>query len=247
MNHINIKNIDEQDKEKISNDSFFIVLSSKDKIGKNILTEQIIDNIYRPKLLSIFKILQNVGIDFNNFSLLGDTQINNTDIVSIVLANKKITSNPLDYINIGKLGDYTIWKSIPGKEYSALGNILSIGKPSYFATSVINNKFLVNYNGNTKYTFDIFTNNITPEYMIDIYGNPLLWGNIIYGKNVTLDKALNPWFKNKIIPELNTNNTNNVNVNESFYAKDKVFTKLNIVYFTLLIIVVVMMLKQWYN
>lgn len=236
MNHISIKNIDDNVKE-ISNDSFFIVIWFENKTG----IENIIGNIYKPRLLSIFQILKNEGINLNNFSFVGDLQIDNIDKIPIVMVNKKITADPLDYINIGNISnsEYIIWKPLSMKGYSGIGNIVSLEKPSLKAISTIDNNFLINYNGDINKKFNIFTKN-EPDYMIDIYGNPLLWGNIINGEKVSLFKAQDPWFNDKEQIKLDI-------VKEQFdvNSDNNSFSKFNLAYFLLLVIVVIMLLKQW--
>ena len=139
-----------------------------------------VDGIWKLVLSTLFHILYINKITPNNFAPVGDIWLPTPTLpkeLSILLVNtdKSLSSFPIDYVKLDTYTDVNIWKPICPQGYQEIGLIASNTKPSTKAIKVINNKFLIEYNGelivkgrNTNMNdFNFLSNIESKKYTID--------------------------------------------------------------------------------
>ena len=139
-----------------------------------------VDGIWQLVLPTIFHTLYINKVNPDNFAPVGDIWLPSPSLpkelsILLVNTNKTFSAFPIDYIKLDSYTNFNIWKPLCPIGYQEIGLIASTTKPSVRAIKVINNKYLIEYNGdisvkgrNTNMNdFNLLSNIESKKYTID--------------------------------------------------------------------------------
>lgn len=205
------------------------------------------------KLISkISDILCINGIDPLTFAPIGD--VGDQPMKSIIYVNTdpEISREPIGYIPIKS----NVWKPIAPKGFRALNNIISVKKPSVKSTRTINKRLLSKhkdqYTINKKKISKLMEKlRFNDENIVSKSTNCCInpW-KTIYGRTVSLTESDSPWYKDKIVTNVNINHKQEKDQDEHFEEDVKKYGfNFNLIACTLLMIVILLivirMILNW--